>query len=620
MAIKLYKSQVNITNQSSTVPTAKLDPNFGQEIFQGQQALLGVVNDIENKHRRIQEENELIKAQTDYTDGYDENDGLYEIVRKNSESNNLDESMVGYDSQTESWKNTILGNIKNKNVKRKFDAWAMQTNSKYGLNVSQTVRGNNRAMLEENIQLDTNRLINEYVIASNDIVKQDAYNQLFGNEELGILGMYDRLDEVFETPIGTNKEQYNQIIQNQLSLDEAGFLAENNPNQFLAKQQNGDFNNIETKKLLQFTAAAETKATENKINYLLDHLPLDPDADMDEVETAYNNMFDGIFTNADNIEDKNKQQIYNQLSTEEKTLYEQSLFNRHKQVQANITTNRSNKIYRENEANESFYSDSINNLMVDTSDKLTIDKINGLRWYGIEGQRLKEQLIETVVKRENGEIATDKNMSDYKEIFNKVINKQILSPTIPFTLSQENQSDAKSLLQRLGGQNGIGFNQFNVLTQKIKNLNKPDVIANEKLLQDFFTAYTPQVTGAKWFQEANVETPLRIFDFEQIMRKRYEQGIATGKTPASLISQFSADFIGKDLNTFIPSNNLLMKEMADGLQLEKPLENQDEWLKQSPTVNDQVLKDKYNNGEKLTREMLEKTTEYKNWFLKKPKK
>ena len=114
MAIKLYKSQVNITNQSSTVPTAKLDPNFGQEIFQGQQALLGVVNDIENKHRRIQEENELIKAQTDYTDGYDENDGLYEIVRKNSESNNLDESMVGYDSQTESWKNTILGNIKNK--------------------------------------------------------------------------------------------------------------------------------------------------------------------------------------------------------------------------------------------------------------------------------------------------------------------------------------------------------------------------------------------------------------------------------------------------------------------------------------------------------------------------
>ena len=224
MAIKLYKSQVNITNQSSTVPTAKLDPNFGQEIFQGQQALLGVVNDIENKHRRIQEENELIKAQTDYTDGYDENDGLYEIVRKNSESNNLDESMVGYDSQTESWKNTILGNIKNKNVKRKFDAWAMQTNSKYGLNVSQTVRGNNRAMLEENIQLDTNRLINEYVIASNDIVKQDAYNQLFGNEELGILGMYDRLDEVFETPIGTNKEQYNQIIQNQLSLDEAGFL------------------------------------------------------------------------------------------------------------------------------------------------------------------------------------------------------------------------------------------------------------------------------------------------------------------------------------------------------------------------------------------------------------
>ena len=389
MAIKLYKSQVNITNQSSTVPTAKLDPNFGQEVFEGQQALLGVVNDIENKHRRIQEENELIKAQTDYTDGYDENDGLYEIVRKNSESNNLDESMASYDSQTESWKNTILGNIRNKNVKRKFDAWAMQTNSKYGLDVSQTVRGNNRAMLEENIQLDTNRLINEHVTASNDLVRQDAYNQLFGNEELGILGMYDRLDEMFETPIGTNKEQYNQKIQDSLSLVEAGFLAENNPNQFLAKQQQGQYNNLEPAKLLQFTAAAEQNATNLKVSYILDSfIPIDPDQNFKDAQTAYDNIVNGSFVRKDGTVDEQLKNVYNSMSDSEKSALSGALQTRFNAVQSDITWNQNQTEFLETQANNKLYTDAVSGVL---SGQYNISKI-------CHGQEKLEQIIKNFYK------------------------------------------------------------------------------------------------------------------------------------------------------------------------------------------------------------------------------
>ena len=55
MAIKLYKSQINISQQPSTVETAKLNPNFGQEVFQGQQSLLKVATAIEDAHRKAEE-------------------------------------------------------------------------------------------------------------------------------------------------------------------------------------------------------------------------------------------------------------------------------------------------------------------------------------------------------------------------------------------------------------------------------------------------------------------------------------------------------------------------------------------------------------------------------------
>ena len=52
MAIKLYKSQINVSKQSSTVETAKLSPNFGQQAFQAQQNFLDLTQQIENKYKR----------------------------------------------------------------------------------------------------------------------------------------------------------------------------------------------------------------------------------------------------------------------------------------------------------------------------------------------------------------------------------------------------------------------------------------------------------------------------------------------------------------------------------------------------------------------------------------
>ena len=46
MAIKIYESQKQATNQSSFVTTPKLDRNFGQDAFEGIKAVAEGVNDV----------------------------------------------------------------------------------------------------------------------------------------------------------------------------------------------------------------------------------------------------------------------------------------------------------------------------------------------------------------------------------------------------------------------------------------------------------------------------------------------------------------------------------------------------------------------------------------------
>lgn len=593
MAIKLYKSQVNITNQSSTVPTAKLDPNFGQEVFQGQQALLGVVNDIENKHRRIQEENELIKAQTDYTDGYDENDGLYEIVRKNSESNNLDESMAGYDSQTESWKNTILGNIKNKNVKRKFDAWAMQTNSKYGLDVSQTVRGNNRAMLEENIQLDTNRLINEHVTASNDLVRQDAYNQLFGNEELGILGMYDRLDEMFETPIGTNKEQYNQKIQDSLSLVEAGFLAENNPNQFLAQQKQGQYNNLEPAKLLQFTAAAEQNATNLKVSYILDSfIPIDPDQNFEDAQTAYDNIVNGSFVRKDGTVDEQLKNVYNSMSDSEKSALSGALQTRFNAVQSDITFNQNQVNFQETKANNQYFVDSISKVR---NGEMGITDIQNIPWSGKLGSDYKILLEEMVVKKTQGLITDDAGLKMYNDLHQAIVEDKLYSTNAKIKLPNETQE--KSILDRVR-ERTIGMNQLEQLEEIIAKKDDQTFLNERKTFQNFLVASEKQVKGVmKQLDKFNAYSDQRFFEFSLEMKQAFLNGLKDGKSVYDLLISTSPDYILKP--DILRKYSRTLREQS--LEINQSLginteNNQPEIIKRKPgETEDEFLKRLENN-------------------------
>jgi len=538
MAIKLYKSQINISQQPSTVETAKLNPNFGQEVFQGQQSLLKVATAIEDAHRKVQDENDLIKAQTDYTDGFDDNDGLYEIVRKNQESNNIEESINNYNTETENWQNVIGNNITNKRVRKAFNNWALQTNSQYGLEVSQTVRKNNRAMLQENIALDTNRNINMYN-TGNQAQKLTATNNIFGNEELGIKGMYDRLDDVYETPIGTSKEQYNLKLKTELDTSNGNYLVENNPDLFLAKIKEGEFLNLSSDNLLKFTETAKKNSTNQKISYILDsYIPINPDMSADDASLAYATSLDGSFIKKDGTVDNQVKSVYDNLDETQKTVFKQKLTTRFNQLQSDIAWQQNQNDYKETKANEAYYVDASAKIL---TGEFGIKEIDQIPWYGKQGEDLRNSLKAIVVKRYTGTVPNDNGLDMYDKLYQLVRNGTVNSITTPITLPGETK--AISILDRVGS-DGIGMNQSDQLYTYMATRNNKSERDNQDKFQDFLKANQATIKGVlKSLDKFNAFSDIRFFDFSLVMQQQFRSGLSQGKTAIQLLNSESPDYI-----------------------------------------------------------------------------
>jgi hypothetical protein len=90
------------------------------------------------------------------------------------------------------------------------------------------------------------------------------------------------------------------------------------------------------------------------------------------------------------------------------------------------------------------------------------------------------------------------------------------------------------------------------------------------------------------------------------MRTAYENGIKEGFAPIDLLSETSPNFIGKNIDKFIPSSSQLMSEIAESAKgseegSEIPL-NIKSWLEQAPQKPPGMSKAEW-----------EKSTEYKAW-------
>ena len=260
MAIKLYKSQVNVSKQQSSVPTAKLEGDFGQAVFRGQQQLLNTTMQIEQRHRSMQEDKDVIEQTTKY------NEDLNEIVVNHNKLNNYDEGMVSYETATNELLTNTTANIKNNNVKRRVESHALKYNSAYKIDIGKNIRANNTKVFKDSLELKKNESFNT-ILTSNPALQTQLRDELF----IGPNSLYNQELKAGTLEAGVTEETYNQALENDYEKAEAQYLISTNVSEFTKRDKEGAYNNLDNAvyaglKIAE-TNAVNSANTAKKTNY-----------------------------------------------------------------------------------------------------------------------------------------------------------------------------------------------------------------------------------------------------------------------------------------------------------------------------------------------------------------
>jgi len=593
------------------IPTFKSESQIGsgqrinlpQSSFGGAQVGNAIANfgntamNVADKFLTIQRDKDLVKYKDEWFKGDEDNDGFNAITINRSADNNLQEGLLNYDTQTNDWTTKVSKKITDKAVQRKFDLWASTQTMGTRINVDQSIRKNSKQIYAENIKTDVNQIMNTYLTAfqdNNTLLMTQAKDELFGTDtELGIYGRMFRDDMV---PTNVTKELLDRGLQTTLLELEAKTLIEQDPGRFIALDNDNYFDFIDANKLSDFKIKAKAAYTSNTIVSLLDYMPLDLERSDADTELLFSEANKGTFGGNENL-----QAQFKSLDAEGQLQFRNTLGSRRQQIKAEITWGRQNSQFQENVANEEVYMDAYQGIF---DGSVGINDLDAMPWQGKTGNEMKDQLKNLVVLRIAGELPTDNGLEQYNKIFDKVVKKNILSTTEPFLLPGE--TEAKSIIQRTGGLDGLGFNQFQNLSTLMTKTNNSDLVFQEKQFQAFITAYGDQIIGSPAFAKYNVKGKGRQFQFNLVMRTAFENGIKEGFAPIDLLSETSPNFIGKNIDKFIPSSSQLMSEIAESAKgseegSEIPL-NIKSWLEQAPQKPPGMSKAEW-----------EKSTEYKAW-------
>lgn len=248
MAIKLYKSQVNVSRQQSSVPTAKLEGNFGQAVFEGQQQLLNTTMEIKQRHRSMQEDKDVIEHTTKY------NEDLNQIIVDHNKLNNYDEGMLSYQTATNELLTNTTANIKNNNVKRRVEEHALKYNSAYKIDIGKNIRTNNTKIFKDSLELKKNEAFNT-ILTSNPALQTQLRDELFYGQD----SLYNQELKAGTLEAGVTEETYTQALENQFELAEAKYFIDTNLNKFLQKDKSGNYNNLDFAQLSSLRSTAQGK-------------------------------------------------------------------------------------------------------------------------------------------------------------------------------------------------------------------------------------------------------------------------------------------------------------------------------------------------------------------------
>ena len=605
------------TYESQTVAKAPISRNRpliadsgAAEVYATAAQAANVAGEVLQKHTAIKNDKDLLAAMKKYKIGDIDNNqpGENQMIITASTSDDFETALPSYNEAAKDWQQQVAESISNGQVRDKFLIKSGESLLSGYLNVERSVFSNNRTSYQETIKDDATDTVNNYVeafLVKDTLGLSQAGAKLFGTlDNEGAIKDFSfgqRLKDRGMLPAGTTAEQYDENMKVAMLNTLAVSLIENNPAEFINLETKDFFNLIDPSKLVEYKAKANDSYNNKSVISLLEFLPLDTTRSEEETEALFLQADSGNFGG-----DENKKVLLDSLDAEGKLKFSQALSQRKSEIKAEISWDRQNTAFKENVANEAVYMGAYQGIFNGT---VGIDDLNGMNWQGVTGSAMKDQLKLLVVSRANGQLPTDGSLTQYNKIFDQVVNKEILDVTSPFLLQGE--TEAKSIIQRTGGLDGLGFNQFQNLSSLMTKTNNKDLIFQEQQFQEFLIAYGKQILGSPAFEKYNVKGKGRQFQFNLVMRTAYENGIKEGFAPLDLLSETSPNFIGINLDKFLPSNRQLMEEIAasakgseDGSEVSLDIKS---WLDVAPQKPAGMSKDEW-----------QETKEYKEWKNKEP--
>ena len=145
------------------------------------------------------------------------------------------------------------------------------------------------------------------------------------------------------------------------------------------------------------------------------------------------------------------------------------------------------------------------------------------------------------------------------------MNDNINTVTEKFLLDGE--TEPKSIVQRVG--ETLNTKDLQYLNNLFVISDQENFKSNENKFFEFLNKFKAAVSGSDALKDLDDTREERLSDFKYTMYNRYINGIQSGKTPEDLLTVNSKDFIGKDINKFIPNSDFVFKNIIKKIKKEK---------------------------------------------------
>ena len=235
--------------------------------------------------------------------------------------------------------------------------------------------------------------------------------------------------------------------------------------------------------------------------------------------------------------------------------------------------------------NETIFKNKIDGII---KGDVKISEIKLLKFKTLEGEKLRNGLIEIATKVQLGEYGDESNIANFLEIRARILDGTITSLTEDIKLkSDEPKTEGKNILERVG--TSIGNTDFERLSTVLQNKDNKRWGVEYQQLQKLVVSRKFEIEGI--MAKYDMAAPVRMYDFESELEIEYFKQRKEGKSSSDLLNPRSKDFILRPelLKKYVLSVSEQAKLVATQMSEKKSV-----GLYEGPMWDDEMKK-KYNN-------------------------